>query len=205
MAIQSFEDLPLVRAAYLKSTTGGVAWKLDNLVGRLAEISEEKASGAVTFVTEIIAEAQKEKEPIAWIAGNGSIFYPPDIQGWGIDLSAIAVVSVEGENDSLTAAEWLVRSGSMGLVIVDVDPRWRVSDASLGRILKLAERAQCAVIFLTCKRCGEPSLSSMISLRGCVTRSGIRPFVIDIHTAKDKRSNSSSRQKKACHGPPGMY
>ncbi len=205
MATRALEDLPLIRAAHLKSQAGSGEWKFVNLLGRLAELSEEKASGAVSFVAEIIAEAQAEREPVAWIAGSGSIFYPPDMEARGIDLAAIAVVWAEGDADSLTATEWLVRSGSMGLVIVDVGPGWRASDASLGRIQKLATRTTCAVIFLTHKRCEEASLGSLISLRGCVARSGTRSFVGDLHTAKDKNAASTLRQKKAWHGPPGLY
>jgi hypothetical protein len=93
----------------------------------------------------------------------------------------------------------------MGLVIIDCEGQWNVSDASLGRILKLAERNLCAVAFLTRKRRHDPSLGSSISLRGCITRAVAGTFFIDIHTVKDKRSNSSSRQSRQYHGPSGMY
>jgi hypothetical protein len=105
----------------------------------------------------------------------------------------------------MTAAEWLVRSGALGLVIVDADGEWKASDASLGRIQKLAERSQCAVIFLTRKRPHEPSLGSRISLRGCISRNGSEPFHTAITTVKDKRSNSSSRQNRQYDGPSGMH
>ena len=202
---QSFAGLPVFRATGLKASTGGGSWRFDNLVGVLAEISEEVASGAVSFVAEIIAEAQGRSEPVAWVAGTDSIFFPPDLLARGVDLSAVAVIRSGGETASLTAAEWLVRSGSMGLVIIDCEGQWNVSDASLGRILKLAERNLCAVAFLTRKRRHDPSLGSRIALRGCITRSVTGTFVIDIHTVKDKRSNSSSRQSRQYHGPSGMY
>ena len=83
--------------------------------------------------------------------------------------------------------------------------QWNVSDASLGRIQKLAERSQCAVLFLTRKQRHDPSLGSRISVRGLVTRSGAAPFIVDIHTIKDKRSNTSARQRRQFNGPPGMH
>ena len=202
---RSLADIPVFRAVSLKAAASGGSWNFDNLVGVLSEISEEKPSGAVSFAAGIIAEAQSQNEPVAWVAGTNSIFFPPDLLTRGVDLSAIAVVRAGGETASLTAAEWLVRSGAMGLVIVDCEGEWNVSDASLGRILKLAEKSLCAVVFLTRKRRHDPSLGSRISLRGCVTRSGAGPFVIDIHTVKDKRSNSSLRQSRQYHGPSGMY
>ncbi len=198
-------DIPVFRATELRAAPGGGSWRFENLVGILAEVSEETACGAVSFVAEIILEAQRENEPIGWVAGTISTWYPPDLSDRGVDLAAVAVIRVGGEDESLTATEWLVRSGALGLVIVDADGEWKVSDASLGRILKLAERSQCAVVFLTRKRPDEPSLGSRISLRGCITLTGSVPFHIDIHTVKDKRSNSSSRQSRQYHGPSGMH
>lgn len=205
LAPQTLANLPVFRAATLGKAKGSGSWRFDNLIGILAELSEDKPSGALSFAAELMVEAQAQNEPIAWVAGTESIFFPPDLQERGVDLSAVAVVRVNGETDSLTAAEWLVRSGAMGLVIVDLGERGNVDDSSLGRLLKLAERDLCAVLFLTRKRSYEPSLGSRISLRGCISRSGSGPFVIDIHTVKDKRSNSGSRQSRQYHGPSGMH
>jgi hypothetical protein len=204
-APQSLADIPVFRAAALRKATGGGSWRFDNLIGILAEVSEEVASGAVSFAAGIIAEAQAQNEPVAWVAGTESVFFPPDLHSRGVDLSAVAVIRVNGETDSLIAAEWLVRSGAMGLVVVDLEVHGSLADASLGRLLKLAERNLCAVLFLTRKRAQDPSLGSRISLRGCITRSGSGPFVIDIRTTRDTRSNSSSRQSRRYHGPSGMH
>ncbi len=201
----SLAEIPVFRAATLKKSPTEGSWRLENLVGVLAEISEETPSGAVSFVAEIIAEAQDQNEPVAWVAGTDSIFFPPDLRDRGIDLSALAVIRAGGETESLTAAEWLIGSGAMGLVLVDIMGQGNVNDASLGRILKLAERSQCAVVFLTRKPPHDPSLGSRISLRGCISRSGASPFVVNISTVKDKRSNTSSRQRRQYNGPSGMY
>ncbi len=201
----SLAEIPVFRAATLKKSPAEGSWRLENLVGVLAEISEETPSGAVSFVAEIIAEAQDQNEPVAWVAGTDSIFFPPDLRDRGIDLSALAVIRAGGETESLTAAEWLIGSGAMGLVLVDIMGQGNVNDASLGRILKLAERSQCAVVFLTRKPPHDPSLGSRISLRGCISRSGASPFVVNISTVKDKRSNTSSRQRRQYNGPSGMY
>ena len=204
-APQSLADIPVFRAATLRQTGGGASWRFDSLIGILAEVSEEKPSGAVSFAADIIAEAQSQNEPVAWVSGTVSIFFPPDLRSRGVDLSAVAVIRVRGEADSLMAAEWLVRSGAMGLVIVDLEEQGNITDASLGRLLKLAERNLCAVLFLTRKRSQDVSLGSRISLRACITRTGSAPFVVDIRTTKDKRSNSGSRQSRWYHGPPGMH
>ncbi len=204
---QLVSDLGVFHAADMKAAPGGGSWHFEGLVGILAEISEEAPAGAVSFTAEIIAEAQERNEPVAWVAAADSIFFPPDLAERGVDLSALAVVRPgTGEADTLTATEWLVRSGSIGLVIVDVEPGGKASDAALGRVQKLAERNQAAVIFLTRKRSNEPALGSRISLRGCVTPSpGGTPFQVDIHSVRDKRSNVSSRLSRRYHGPSGMH
>jgi recombination protein RecA len=202
---QLITEIPVFRATELKTSLGGGSWRFENLVGILSEVSEETACGALSFVTEVILDAQGRKELVAWVAGESSTWYPPDLANRGVDLAAVAVIRAGGQEESLTAAEWLVRSGAWGLVIVDADGEWKVSDSSLGRIQKLAERCQCAVVFLTRKAPGVPSLGSRISLRGCVSRNGPEQFHISIMTARDKRSNSSSRQGRQYHGPTGMH
>ncbi len=205
MTGRPFAHIPVVRANDLplagRSDAPSGIWELDNLAGRLAELSEEGFSGAVTFVAGIIAEAQRRREPVAWIAASSSIFYPPDFARLRLDLAGIAVVRA----GSLQAAEWLLRSGAFGLVIIDVGSSAQVPDSSLGRLLKLAERDRCAVIFLTRKRPDQPSLGSMISLRGSVTRSGGDPFASEIVVVKDKHRSPGSRQRSIYHGPPGMH
>jgi recombination protein RecA len=204
-ARRSLAELQVFRATQLNRAPTGASWRFDSLVGILSEVSEETPSGALSFLADIVAEGQGQGEPVAWVAGTDSIFFPPDLAARGTDLSAVAVIRVGGEPHALTAAEWLVRSGAVGLVVVDSGGNWNVSDASLGRLLKLAERSQSAVVFLTRKRRRDPSLGSRISLRACVSRSGTGPFLMDIHTAKDKRSNSGTHQTRHYHGPAGMH
>ncbi len=205
LAPQFVSDIDVFRATELKAADRGASWAFDGLVGILAEISEENASGAVSFAAEIIAEAQAHNEPVAWVAGSDSVFFPPDLAERGIVLSAVAVIRVGGEADSLTATEWLVRSGALGLVIVDTEAAWNVSDSALGRLQKLAEHSRTAVLFLTRKRSCHPSLGSRITLRGSMTRSDAGPFQVHIHALKDKRSNMSARQTRQYNGPPGLY
>jgi recombination protein RecA len=197
-------DIPVIRAAQMQRVPGGPSWRFDNLVGILSEVSEETPSGAASFAADLIAEAQRQGEPAAWVAATDSIFFPPDLAARGIDVSAVAVIRAGGENNGLTAAEWIVRSGAVGLVVVDCGAVPQVPDASLGRLLKLAERGQCAVVFLTRKSRQEPSLGSRVSLRACLSRSGSGPFLVQVHTAKDKRSSSGAGQARHYHGPAGM-
>ena len=130
-AAPQLADIPVFRAAALSKTGVGRSWEFASLIGILSELSEETASGAVSFAAGIIVQAQAENEPVAWVTGTQSIFFPPDFQARGIELSAVAVIRVKGEADSLLAAEWLVRSGAMGLVLVDLDAHVDITDACL--------------------------------------------------------------------------
>ena len=201
---RSLAELPVVRAANLRPASGGGSWSLESLTGLLSELSEEVPCGAVSFAAELILQAQQSREPVAWVAAADSVFFPPDLARRGIDLGALAVIRAGGQAGSLTAAEWLVRSGAVALVIVDCSGTWSVSDSALGRIQKLAERSQCAVLFLTRKGPDAPSLGSRISVRGCVARSADASFQVIIHTARDKRAAAGSRLHRRYHAPPGL-
>ncbi len=197
-------DIPVFRAKELKAAPSCGSWDFDRLAGILSEISEETSAGAASFAAEIILDAQQRGEPVAWVAGTDSVFFPPDMADRGVDVPAVAVVRAGGASESLVAAEWLARSGAIGLVVVDTGGHGKVDDAALGRILKHAERGRCAVVFLTRKAPREPSLGSRISLRGCITRSPGTPLCMEILTVKDKRSNSVSRLSRRYRGHPGM-
>ncbi len=63
-------------------------WGLAALRGRLVEISARGASATLTAAIELVAEAQSQAEPVAWITLANSSFYPPDVADCGIDLAA---------------------------------------------------------------------------------------------------------------------
>ena len=178
---------------------------MDGLRGILAELSEHAASGALSFAADLISEAQSQNDPVAWVAGTDSIFYPPDLAERGVDLQGVAVVRTGGGEEALLAAEWLLRSGAFGLVVVDWEGQDQASDASLGRLLKLAEKSAAGVLFLTSRKPSQPSLGSRISLRGCVSRTGDDRQAVSIHTVKDKRSVPGPRITRCYSGPPGMH
>src|SRR5690349_6461560 len=102
---QALADIPVFRAADLKTAPSGGSWAYESLVGVFAEVSEEAAAGALSFVAEIILQAQARNEPAAWVSVTESVFYPPDLAAGGSDLSALAVIRVGGQPESLTAAE----------------------------------------------------------------------------------------------------
>ena len=121
------------RGSALPATKTAEPWSLAELAGRIVEVlgppvrrmgrdSLRPAAGArATMLAALVAEAHRQREPVAWIGGLETVVYPPDLAAHGVDLAALAFVRVASDADRLRAADVLVRSGGFGLVIVEFD------------------------------------------------------------------------------------
>ena len=94
-----------------------VGWNLDELRGRLAEISGLSDSSSLTQAFSLILDAQKQEEPVAWLTRQESTFFPIDAWCNGVDLEALIVVRLPDEDAILRATDRLARSGGFGLLI----------------------------------------------------------------------------------------
>ena len=168
--------------------------------GRLAELSEGAPWGALTLLAGLILQTQQSGEQTAWIAAGDSVFYPPDLVWRGVDLAAVTVVWAPAPGTALQAADWLLRSGAFGLVVIDGLAE-RAADAELARLGRLAEDADTAAVFLTSRRDSEPALGTQVPLRVAVRPSagGAEAAVL-----KDKRG-ATGRSVWRRHGPMGLY
>lgn len=183
-------------------THDSVLLTLPRFVGRLAELSEEGWFGAVSWLCGLLQQAQAQEEQTAWVSASSSIFYPPDLAFRGLDIEAITVVRAPEARVALGAAEELLRCGAFGVVVVDgLGPT--ADEGVLGRLARLAEDRQVALIFLTRKKPTDPSLGTQVSLRACVTLVGENG--IEVSLARDKRSGPLTRSHEAFHGPFGLY
>jgi len=149
------------------------AWSLSVLRGRLVELSARGASATLTAATEIVAEAQAESEPVAWLTLATSSFYPPDVADTGIDLAALVVIRAPDILALARAAERCLRSGAFGLVVLDLgapQPGAELSMQIQGRLVTLAQTHDAAVVCLTEKTADTASLGSLVSLRAQALR-----------------------------------
>jgi hypothetical protein len=48
------------------------------------------ASAALSFTAQLLHEAQRQGEPVAWVQGRDSLFHPPDLAATGVDLRRAA-------------------------------------------------------------------------------------------------------------------
>jgi recombination protein RecA len=184
-------------------------WSREELVGRLTEISGHGATATLTVAVELVLQAQHEGEPVAWVAGQPSTFYPPDVAASGVDLDALAVVRVPTVADAGRAADQLVRSGAFGLVVLDLGKDAQLPLPLQGRLVNLAQRHHTAVVCLTDKPDTVPSLGSMVSLRAEALRShagelGSDRFHCKIKVLKDKRRGPHWTHAEVLRGPPGL-
>jgi recombination protein RecA len=139
-------------------------------VGQLLELSGH-TPGKLSTAARLIARAQAEGEPVAWIgARDAASFYPPDFAHVGVELSSLVVVRMPVEPGShalLRASEVLLRSGAFGLVVIDFGsrgvPRGELSWQT--RLSGLVRKHDARMVLLTGSAEDVPSLGPLIGLR----------------------------------------
>jgi recombination protein RecA len=202
-------------------------WELDEIVGRLTELSGIGAVASLTAATALVLEAQGRGEPSAWLSLPSGSFYPPDLDDAGVDLDALVVVRAPDVTVMARAADRLLRSAAFGLVVLDLGaPSAPVSMgpagpplggrvgvpaeipiAVQGRLVGLAQHHDAAIVVLTEKPRESASLGSMVSLRAEAMReraSGGRSWRIAVRAVKDKRRGPGWSELADVVGPAGL-
>jgi recombination protein RecA len=180
-------------------------WHLPQLSGRLVELQSSGSTAALTLAFRIVLDAQLQGEPVAWITGRSSLFFPPDVAAGGVDLAALAVVRLPSPDDIVRAADLLARSGAFALLVLDLGHGARVPLPLQTRLLGLARKHDTAVLCLTQARSGTSPLGSLVSLRGETWRRRSAPgaFSCGIDVVKDKR-RGLWKHVEVCRGPAGL-
>jgi recombination protein RecA len=170
------------------------------------EISGGRASAALTFAFGLAWEAQRRGEPVAWVGPRERVFFPPDAAAAGVDLDGLIVVWAPGAVDVARAADLLVRSGGFGLVVLDLGAGAPLPLAALARLAGLALKHTTAVLCVTEKEPGRPSLGPLVSMRAESDRVG-QPggrFLCRARVVEDKRLGPGWEHKEVCRGPDGL-
>ena len=181
------------------------AWTLGEIAGRLVEVSGAGAAAVLTAAFGLVLEAQRVGEPVAWVTPKESSFYPPDAVESGIDLDALVVIRVSDFRDVGRAADRLARSGAFGLIVLDLGAAV-VPTPLQARLAGLARKHHAALLCLTEKERGAPSLGPLISLRVHARRargSGSE-FACELTALKDKRRGLGWSHEEVCRGPVGL-
>jgi len=180
-------------------------WSLDEVAGRLVEISSSTASAALTLTFTWVREAQRRGEPVGWATLADSFFYPPDAAQGGADLAALVVVRLARSESVARAGEKLLRSGGFGVVVLDLG----TADVPMPlqtRLTGLAHHHHAALICLTEKASGTFSLGSLVSLRAHAERRrvGDNRFACALRVLKDKRRGPTWNYEAVYAGPAGL-
>jgi recombination protein RecA len=187
-------------------------WSLELAAGRLIEIAGAEDTAVCTLAAQFILDAQRAGEQAAWIVPPDATFFAPDLTEAGIDLDALVVVRARDAAGGARTADKLLRSGSFGVVIVDIGPQSRIPTPLLARLASLAQRHHAALVFLTqdtgatTSTNGASSLGSLISLRVRARRQRVAAdrFRCWIEVLKDKRRGPTWGHEEVCRGAPGM-
>jgi recombination protein RecA len=188
-----------------QATVPAPRWHLDDLTGRLTELSGLGATASYTAATALVLEAQCRGEPVAWIGLPGTSFFPPDLDDSGVDLEALVVVRVRDAITVARSADTLLRSGSFGLVVLDLGATAELPMAAQGRLVGLAQRHDTALVAITDKPRDAASLGSIVSLRAEAVRERVGgDFRVTLRAIKDKRRGPGWDQILDVVPPPGL-
>lgn len=190
----------------LAAAPAPAAWTGAALGGCLAELSGACAAPLLTLAFGLVRQVQQQDEPVAWITRTGSTFFPPDAAEGGVDLAALPVIRLDGVRERLRAADQLVRSGAFGLLVIDLGERLDLPLAVQTRLAEQALAHGTLVLCLTAKAERQPSLGSLVTVRGAARRicRGPDRYACQVHALKDKRRGPGWTVEEWCHGPDGM-
>jgi len=182
------------------------SWDRAQLAGRLVELSSWGNGAPLTLAFELVLQAQREGEPVAWISTQEGTFYPPDVARCGIDLEALPIIRTCDGRAAARAADKLIRSGAFGLVVVDLGTHRPIPLPLQSRLLGLVDKHRTALLFLTEKQRDSPSIGSLVSLRAQAARrqTSENRFVCDVAIVKDKRRGPGWTHMEIRHGPAGL-
>lgn len=138
--------------------------------GQLLELSG-KGPGKLSTAARLIAYAQAEGEPVAWVTPrDAASFYPPDFAAVGVALDALVVVRLPGEAKGhalVRACEVLLRSGAFGCAVIDF-AQTELPGGALAwqaRLSGLARLHAARVVLITASASDRPSVGPLVSLR----------------------------------------
>jgi recombination protein RecA len=180
-------------------------WSIAEIAGRFVELSSSAGSASLSLAFGLVRETQERGEPVGWVTGAQSAFYPPDAALAGTDLAALVVIRLRAAESIARAGEKLLRSGGFGLIVLDL------GDADIpmplqSRLTGLAHHHHTALLCLTEKEPRAFSLGSLVSLRAHAAkkRTFENRFACALRVLKDKRRGPAWKHEELYFGPAGL-
>ena len=179
-------------------------------VGTLVELSGAVSSGRTTMAAAIARRAQAEGETVAWVMHDTGGAYAPNLATAKLDLEALALVRVprrEGPKALVRAAEILLRSGGLGLVVLDfVDGAPGGPPAAWqGRLLGLAREHCARIVLLSSSDDSADSLGPLVTVRLAPRRARVADgFLIGLSPLKVKNGRLDRVAPSLHRAPAGL-
>ena len=185
--------------------TSKALWNLSEVAGRFVEISASAAAASLTVAFGLVRETQERGEPVGWVTGAQSAFYPPDAAQGGTDLAALVVIRLGAAENIARAGEKLLRSGGFGLIVLDLGGA-DIPMPLQSRLTGLAHHHHTAVVCLTEKERKAFSLGSLVSLRAHAEKKRAleNRFTCALRVLKDKRRGPAWKHEELYFGPAGL-
>ena len=160
----------------------------------------------LTAAFSLVVQVQQQNEPFVWVTSSAGIFFPPDVAKGGTDLDALPVIRLETHQQCLKATEQLARSGAFGLLVIDLGRCLALSMSVQSRLAEQAMKHGTLILCLTTKTDQQPSLGSLVSIRGQAQRVRHKQglFSYEVRVLKDKRRGPGWSVQEWCCGPDGM-
>ncbi|MBN2362176.1 MAG: recombinase A [Deltaproteobacteria bacterium] len=186
--------------------TSTARWSLSALLGRLVEICAAGNGAPLTQAMGLVLEAQAAGELVAWVTPVESSFFPPDATASGVDLAALVVIRAPDLPTAARAADKLLRSGGLGLVVLDAAGTCALPTPLLARLASLARAHHSALVVLTRNPAERSPLGSLVALRLASSRrcDGDR-FICALAATKDRQAAPGWSHSERCLPPPGLY
>jgi len=173
----------------------GEPWSWRALRGRIAHTWGQATSARATIAAPLMLHAQHHGALVAWVTSTRAIPYAPDLEAMGLDLDAIILVRLRSDEDALIAAERLMRSGAIGVMVVEVAQcsarTWGRRQPRIRRLQGLAEHHGACVIIGARRRI---ALGPLVAVEARVTRARTTAGVcLELEFIKDKRAARAAR------------
>lgn len=202
--------LPGVPVAMTEAAPGSepLAWQGKALAGRIIELSG--STGRTSTAVSMVLAAQREGEAVVWIEPTDGALYPPDLVAAGVDLDALVIVRVptkEGPEGLCRVAEWLVRSGGFGLLVMDLMGRAPAAQSPWQtRLSGLLRKHDAQLCVLSDSEAAAPSLGAMVALRLEPQRQRDEDgsFLLSHHILKNKLGVAHGPAPERRRAPAGL-
>ena len=136
--------------------------------GQMTELVGQRSAGGTALVTQVAARTTRRGETIAWIDPLDQL-EPDSLIACGANLAGILWLRPQSFDDTLRAADLLLRTGGFGLVVMHLgDEVVRRRVAQWRRLQQAVEQARTVLLISSARRVADSSAALVLEM--CAAR-----------------------------------